>query len=60
MKTIFLSGGCGYIGSHTCVELIEAGYQVIVYDNLSNSKEIAMERVKQITGVRPIFIRGDR
>ncbi len=59
MKTIFLSGGCGYIGSHTCVELIEAGYQVIVYDNLSNSKEIAMERVKQITGVRPIFIRGD-
>ncbi|MCR5741477.1 MAG: UDP-glucose 4-epimerase GalE [Gammaproteobacteria bacterium] len=58
-KTILLTGGCGYIGSHTCVELINEGYDVIVYDNLSNSSEKALERVKDITGVKPLFIKGD-
>ena len=56
---ILLTGGCGYIGSHTCVELINEGYNVIVYDNLSNSSEVALDRVKEITGVKPLFIKGD-
>ena len=59
MKTILLPGGCDYIGTHTCVELINYGYEVIVYDNLSNSKEIALDRVEEITGKKPEFIKGD-
>lgn len=56
---ILVTGGAGYIGSHTCVELINKGYEVVVVDNLSNSKEISLDRVKQITGKRPIFIKAD-
>ena len=48
--TIMLTGGAGYIGSHTCVELLEAGYPVVVVDNLSNSKMASIERVQRITG----------
>lgn len=48
--TVLVTGGAGYIGSHTCVELLEAGYEVIVVDNLCNSKDIALDRVMQITG----------
>ena len=48
--SILVSGGAGYIGSHTCVELIEAGYEIIVADNLSNSSEEAVRRVEKITG----------
>ncbi len=55
MKTILVSGGTGFIGSHTCVELIEAGYDVAVFDNLSNSKEESLNRIEQICGVRPRF-----
>lgn len=47
---ILVTGGAGYIGSHTCVELLDAGYNVIVVDNLSNSKEEALKRVEKITG----------
>ncbi len=47
---VLVTGGAGYIGTHTCVELLTAGYEVIVVDNLSNSKEIAVNRVKKITG----------
>lgn len=47
---ILVTGGAGYIGSHTCVELLEAGYEVVVVDNLCNSKYASLERVKQITG----------
>ncbi len=47
---VLVTGGAGYIGSHTCVELLEAGYEVIVVDNLCNSNEISLERVKNITG----------
>ncbi len=47
---ILVTGGAGYIGSHACVELLEAGYEIIVVDNLSNSKETAVKRVAEITG----------
>ncbi len=50
---ILVTGGAGYIGSHTCLELLEAGYKVIVVDNLSNSKEEALNRIEKITG-KPI------
>lgn len=50
MSTILVTGGAGFIGSHTCVQLLNAGYQVVVVDNYSNSKPEALKRVKQITG----------
>ena len=56
---VLVSGGTGYIGSHTCVELIKAGYDVVVFDNLSNSKEEALDRIEKITGKRPIFYNID-
>lgn len=49
-KTVLVTGGAGYIGSHTCVELLEAGYRVVVVDNLCNSKVAALDRVREITG----------
>lgn len=49
-KTVLVSGGAGYIGSHTAVELINAGYEVVIIDNLSNSEESAVEGVRKITG----------
>ncbi|BDU50095.1 UDP-glucose 4-epimerase GalE [Haliovirga abyssi] len=49
-KTCLVTGGAGYIGSHTCVELLNAGYDVIVADNFSNSKMESLNRVKEITG----------
>ena len=54
-----MTGGAGYIGSHTCVELLEAGYEVTVYDNLSNASEEALRRVEKITGKTLSFVRGD-
>ncbi|MCI9417063.1 MAG: UDP-glucose 4-epimerase GalE [Eubacterium sp.] len=56
---ILVTGGAGYIGSHTCVELLNAGYEVVVLDNLSNSSEKSLERVKQITGKEAKFYKGD-
>ena len=56
---IFVTGGAGYIGSHTCVELLEAGYQVTVLDNFSNSSPMSLDRVKQITGREVRLIEGD-
>ena len=47
---ILVTGGAGYIGSHTCVELLNKGYGVVVIDNLVNSNPKALERVEQITG----------
>lgn len=55
MKKILLTGGAGYIGSHTCVVLLEAGYQVVVVDNYSNSKPVSLQRVSKLTG-KPIAI----
>lgn len=56
---ILVTGGAGYIGSHTCVELIESGYTPIVYDNFSNSSTVALDRVKTITGQQVTFVEGD-
>jgi len=56
---IFLTGGAGYIGSHTCVELLNAGYDVTVYDNLSNSSQESLKRVEKITSKKIKFIYGD-
>ena len=59
MRTILVTGGAGYIGSHTVVELLEAGYEVIVVDNLSNSKKEALDRVEEITGKTVTFYQID-
>lgn len=56
---ILVTGGAGYIGSHTCVELLNAGYDVVVVDNLYNSSEKALERVEQITGKKVTFYEVD-
>lgn len=52
---VLVTGGMGYIGSHTCVQIIEAGMTPIILDNLYNSKETVLERVENLTGVRPAF-----
>ena len=49
---ILVTGGAGYIGSHTCVELLEAGHQVLVLDNLSNSKLDNLEKVSQVVNIK--------
>lgn len=59
MKQILVTGGTGYIGSHTVVELINSGYEPIIIDNLSNSKEDVVDKIEQITGVRPAFYKVD-
>ncbi len=60
MRSKFLiTGGLGYIGSHTCVELLTAGHDVVVIDNLSNTKITVLDRIEQITGRRPAFIQAD-
>lgn len=56
---VLVTGGAGYIGTHTCVELLMAGYEVIIADNLCNSKETAVERVKKITGKNVKFYKLD-
>ncbi len=56
---ILVSGGAGYIGSHTCVELLEAGYEIVVVDNLSNSSEESLRRVENITGKSVPFVNAD-
>ena len=58
-QTILVTGGTGFIGSHTTVELQQAGYQVVIIDNLSNSKIEVLDGIEQITGVRPAFEKVD-
>lgn len=58
-KTVLVSGGMGFIGSHTAVELINKGYQTIIADDLSNSQESVLDGIEKITGVRPAFERTD-
>lgn len=56
---ILVTGGAGYIGSHTCVALAENGYETVILDNLSNSSKASLERIKQISGFMPEFIEAD-
>ena len=56
---VLVTGCCGYIGSHTCVELLEVGYEVIGIDNFSNSKPEMLDKIKEITGKEIRFYRGD-
>ena len=58
-QTILVTGGTGFIGSHTTVELIEAGYNVVIVDNLSNSKIEVLDGIEKITGTRPAFEQVD-
>jgi UDP-glucose 4-epimerase len=59
MKTVLVTGGAGYIGSHACVELLLSGYEVVVVDNLCNSSKVSLERVAVITGKAPQFYPAD-
>lgn len=56
---ILVTGGCGYIGSHTVVELLENNYEVVIIDDLSNSEKIVLEHIEKITGKIPVFYEGD-
>lgn len=56
---ILVTGGAGYIGSHTCVELLDSGYEVVVVDNLCNSSRKAIDRIKEITGKELSFYQAD-
>ncbi len=58
-EKILVTGGTGYIGSHTTVELQNAGYDVVIIDNLSNSNETVLDGIEKISGVRPAFVKGD-
>ncbi|MGR5062766.1 UDP-glucose 4-epimerase GalE [Photobacterium sp. DNB22_13_2] len=56
---VLVTGGMGYIGSHTCVQMIEAGMTPIIVDNLYNSKKSVLARIEKLTGVKPVFYQGD-
>jgi UDP-glucose 4-epimerase len=56
---ILVTGGTGYIGSHTVVELLAAGHEVAILDNLSNSRHEVVDRIEKIAGRRPVFVEGD-
>ena len=59
MSTILVSGGAGYIGSHTCLELLAEGHRLVVVDNLVNASKLAMERVREISGRDFDFYQAD-
>ena len=54
-KRILVTGGTGYIGSHTVVELQQSGYDVVIVDNLSNSNADVVDNIEKVTGIRPAF-----
>ncbi|WP_452228472.1 MULTISPECIES: UDP-glucose 4-epimerase GalE [unclassified Lacinutrix] len=58
-KKVIVTGGCGYIGSHTVIELIQNNFEVLIFDDLSNSSEETIERIQEITGVKPAFVEID-
>lgn len=58
-KKVLVTGGLGYIGSHTVVELQNSGYDVVIVDNLSNSRKFILERIERISGIRPVFYEAD-
>ncbi|MCH2058576.1 MAG: UDP-glucose 4-epimerase GalE [Thalassotalea sp.] len=57
--SLLLTGGMGYIGSHTVVQLLDLGQDVVILDNLSNASEKVLERIEEITGKQPLFVKGD-
>ena len=59
MAKILVTGGAGYIGSHTCIELLNSAHEVVVLDNLSNSAEESLYRVQELTGKALVFVEGD-
>jgi UDP-glucose 4-epimerase len=59
MKTLLITGGAGYIGSHTTVLLEQLGFRTVIFDNFSNADESALEGIEQILGYRPLYLRGD-
>ena len=59
MATILVTGGCGYIGSHTVLELLNKNYNVVVVDNFSNSSFESLRRVQKITGKEVVFYEAD-
>lgn len=59
MQTVLVTGGTGYIGSHTCVALLDTGYDVVVLDNLCNSKASVIDRIKAVTDKKITFVHGD-
>ena len=59
MAKILVTGGAGYIGSHTCIELLNSAHKVVVFDNLSNSAEESLHRVQELTGKALVFVEGD-
>ena len=58
-KTVFVTGGTGYIGSHCIIELLNAGYDVITIDNLTNSRSGVLRRIEEITGKKVTFYKCD-
>ncbi|MDB9748752.1 GDP-mannose 4,6-dehydratase, partial [Polaribacter sp.] len=59
MKKILVTGGLGFIGSHTVVELQNKGFEVVIIDDLSNSKIDVLEKITEITGIKPLFHKID-
>jgi UDP-glucose 4-epimerase len=59
MREILVTGGAGFIGSHTCVALINAGFRVVILDNFCNSENSAIDHIETIAGARPELIKGD-
>ncbi len=57
--SLLLTGGMGYIGSHTVVQLLDLGQDVVILDNLSNASEKVLDRIEKITGKQPVFVKGD-
>ena len=56
---VLVTGGAGYIGSHTCVELMQAGHEVVIFDNLCNSHRAVLARIARIVGKTPEFAEAD-
>ena len=59
MVKVLVTGGMGYIGSHTCVQMIEAGIEPVIVDNLYNAKQEVLNRIEALTGRQPAFYQGD-